>query len=86
MGLIFKIGYSPERINPGDRVHRLEKIKKVASGMDEVIFAVPHEKFKNIILKDLRKIYKDDKLVLIDIKGTFDRKEEKDLNYLHWRL
>ncbi|GAI15496.1 unnamed protein product, partial [marine sediment metagenome] len=34
-GTDFKIGYSPERINPGDRVHRLEKIKKVVSGMDE---------------------------------------------------
>ncbi len=34
-GIDFKIGYSPERINPGDRVHRLEKIKKVVSGMDE---------------------------------------------------
>ena len=31
----FKVGYSPERINPGDRVHRLENIKKIVSGMDE---------------------------------------------------
>jgi len=31
----FKIGYSPERINPGDKVHRLENIVKVVSGMDE---------------------------------------------------
>ncbi len=30
----FKIGYSPERINPGDRVHRLETITKIVSGMD----------------------------------------------------
>ena len=30
----FKIGYSPERINPGDKVHRLENIKKIVSGMD----------------------------------------------------
>lgn len=33
-GVDFKIGYSPERINPGDKVHRLESIKKVVSGMD----------------------------------------------------
>lgn len=33
-GLDFKIGYSPERINPGDKVHRLETIVKVVSGMD----------------------------------------------------
>ena len=30
----FKVGYSPERINPGDKVHRLENIKKIVSGMD----------------------------------------------------
>lgn len=35
-GVDFKIGYSPERINPGDKVHRLETIKKIVSGMDEV--------------------------------------------------
>ena len=33
-GVDFKIGYSPERINPGDKVHRLENIKKIVSGMD----------------------------------------------------
>lgn len=31
----FKVGYSPERINPGDKVHRLENIKKIVSGTDE---------------------------------------------------
>lgn len=31
----FKVGYSPERINPGDKVHRLENIHKIVSGMDE---------------------------------------------------
>ena len=35
-GVDFKIGYSPERINPGDKVHRLNTIKKIVSGMDEV--------------------------------------------------
>jgi UDP-N-acetyl-D-galactosamine dehydrogenase len=34
-GIDFKIGYSPERINPGDKVHRLETIVKVVSGMDQ---------------------------------------------------
>lgn len=31
----FKVGYSPERINPGDKIHRLETIVKIVSGMDE---------------------------------------------------
>jgi len=34
-GVDFKIGYSPERINPGDKVHRLTTITKIVSGMDE---------------------------------------------------
>lgn len=34
-GVDFKIGYSPERINPGDKVHRLETIIKIVSAMDE---------------------------------------------------
>ena len=33
-GIDFKIGYSPERINPGDKVHRLHNIHKIVSGMD----------------------------------------------------
>jgi len=34
-GVDFKVGYSPERINPGDKIHRLETIKKIVSGIDE---------------------------------------------------
>lgn len=33
-GVDFKVGYSPERINPGDKIHRLENIRKIVSGMD----------------------------------------------------
>ena len=32
----FEVGYSPERINPGDKVHRLENIKKIVSGCNYV--------------------------------------------------
>ena len=34
-GTDFKIAYSPERINPGDKVHRLQTITKIVSGMDQ---------------------------------------------------
>jgi len=34
-GIDFKVGYSPERINPGDKVHRLENIMKIVSGIDD---------------------------------------------------
>lgn len=40
----FKVGYSPERINPGDKVHRLENIRKIVSGMDEMAL----EEIKNV--------------------------------------
>lgn len=34
-GTDFKVGYSPERINPGDKQHRLSNIRKIVSGMDQ---------------------------------------------------
>jgi UDP-N-acetyl-D-galactosamine dehydrogenase len=34
-GLDFKVGYSPERVNPGDDAHSIDKITKIVSGMDE---------------------------------------------------
>ena len=43
-GIDFKVGYSPERINPGDKVHRLENIHKIVSGMD----AQSLEEIKNV--------------------------------------
>lgn len=35
IGMDFKIGYSPERINPGDKAHTIDKITKIVSGMDK---------------------------------------------------
>lgn len=43
-GVDFKIGYSPERINPGDKVHRLENIRKIVSGCDDEAL----EEIKNV--------------------------------------
>lgn len=43
-GADFKVGYSPERINPGDKVHRLENIRKIVSGMDKEAL----EEIKNV--------------------------------------
>ena len=44
-GIDFKVGYSPERINPGDKVHRLENIHKIVAGMDSES------------LKEIKKVY-----------------------------
>ena len=49
-GVDWKIGYSPERINPGDRVHTLTNIQKVVSGMDEES-AQEIKKVYNIVIK-----------------------------------
>jgi len=35
LGQDFYIGYSPERVNPGDKAHTIDKITKIVSGMDE---------------------------------------------------
>lgn len=44
-GVDFKVGYSPERINPGDKIHRLENVHKIVSGMD------------NESLEEIKKVY-----------------------------
>lgn len=49
-GVDWKLGYSPERINPGDRVHTLTSIRKVVSGMDSES-AVEIQKVYDIIIK-----------------------------------
>ena len=49
-GIDWKIGYSPERINPGDRVHTLTNIQKVVSGMD-VESAEEIKKVYDIVIK-----------------------------------
>ena len=49
-GVDWKIGYSPERINPGDRVHTLTGIQKIVSGMDEESAAVI-KKVYDIVIK-----------------------------------
>lgn len=49
-GKDWKIGYSPERINPGDRVHTLTSIRKIVSGMDEEA-ACEIKKVYDIVIK-----------------------------------
>lgn len=52
-GLVFNedfyVGYSPERINPGDRVHRVNTIKKVTSGSTPAVAEFVDELYKQII-------------------------------------
>jgi len=49
VGKDFKVGYSPERINPGDHVHRLETIVKVVSGIDEESLNIISDVYKLVV-------------------------------------
>ncbi|WP_145134225.1 nucleotide sugar dehydrogenase [Paenibacillus sp. Y412MC10] len=48
-GTDFKVGYSPERINPGDEVNRLDNIVKIVSGMDEESLGIIAGMYEQII-------------------------------------
>lgn len=48
-GVDFKVGYSPERINPGDRIHTLTTIRKIVSGMDELTCKVIKQVYDIVI-------------------------------------
>lgn len=69
---------------------KFENIKN----MDAVIVAVGHKEYMELTLESIKKLYEEkpvslsneDKLVLVDVKGIFDRKEAQLKNYLYWRL
>src|SRR5690606_3806370 len=48
-GTDFTVGYSPERINPGDQIHRLENIIKIVSGSDEETLNIVASVYEMII-------------------------------------
>lgn len=55
--------------------------------LDCIIFAVPHEVYKEkYTLADLASLYRNDKRVLIDIKGIYDRKESEEAGISYWSL
>lgn len=49
LGADFKIGYSPERINPGDKVHTFKNIKKIVSGMDRETLEFIAQVYESVI-------------------------------------
>ena len=48
-GKDFFVGYSPERINPGDKVHTLEKITKVVSGQTPEVLEIVAEVYASVV-------------------------------------
>jgi UDP-N-acetyl-D-glucosamine/UDP-N-acetyl-D-galactosamine dehydrogenase len=53
--------------------------------MDAVIFAVAHDEFKSLSLKEIARMYSNS-LVLIDVKGIYDKKQALEIGYRYWRL
>ncbi|WP_419741909.1 nucleotide sugar dehydrogenase [Paraclostridium dentum] len=74
----------------GIELTKFENIKN----MDAVIVAVGHKEYMKLTLESIKKLYEEkpvslnseDKLVLVDVKGIFDKKEAQLKNYLYWRL
>jgi UDP-N-acetyl-D-galactosamine dehydrogenase len=60
--------------------------EKDIKNIDAVILAVPHNIFKEIDLKQLKEKFSNEKYILIDVKGLFDRNEAEKENYIYWRL
>lgn len=55
-GVDFKIGYSPERINPGDKKHKLTNIKKIVSGIDEEALEVISKVYELVVEAGVHKV------------------------------
>lgn len=55
LGIDFKLGYSPERINPGDKVYTLTNILKIVSGSDAEALEVIADLYGSIITKGIHK-------------------------------
>ena len=54
-GRDFTVGYSPERINPGDKAHRFESIKKVVAGQDERTLEIIASVYGSVVTAGLHK-------------------------------
>lgn len=75
-GVDFKIGYSPERINPGDKVHRLETIVKVVSGMDEETLDVVAKVYELVVEAG---VYRADSIKVAEAAKVIEN-SQRDIN------
>lgn len=72
----FKVGYSPERINPGDKVHRLETITKIVSGMDEQTLDEVAEVYKLVVEAG---VYKAESIKVAEAAKVIEN-SQRDIN------
>ncbi len=75
-GVDFKVGYSPERINPGDKVHRLDTITKIVSGMDEETLDVVAKVYSLVALAG---VYKAQSIKVAEAAKVIEN-SQRDIN------
>lgn len=75
-GVDFKVGYSPERINPGDKVHRLETIVKIVSGMDEETLDVVADVYELVVEAG---VYKAESIKVAEAAKVIEN-SQRDIN------
>lgn len=75
-GVDFKVGYSPERINPGDKVHRLETIVKVVSGMDEESLEIIAKVYEMVVKAG---VYKAESIKVAEAAKVIEN-SQRDIN------
>ena len=75
-GVDFKVGYSPERINPGDKLHNLESIKKIVSGIDEEALNIIAKTYELIIEAG---IYKAENIKVAEAAKVIEN-SQRDIN------
>lgn len=75
-GIDFKVGYSPERINPGDKIHTLENTVKIVSGIDNESLEIISKVYKLIIKAD---IYKAESIRIAEAAKIIEN-SQRDVN------
>ncbi|MDQ3000126.1 MAG: nucleotide sugar dehydrogenase [Fibrobacterota bacterium] len=75
-GVDFKVGYSPERINPGDHEHTFTKITKVVSGMDAETLEIVAEMYASVVTAG---VYKASSIKVAEAAKVIEN-TQRDLN------
>lgn len=60
--------------------------KQEVKDVDAVIFAVSHNEFKDITVRQMDELFGRGRKILLDLKGMFNRKEFENSEYMYWRL
>jgi UDP-N-acetyl-D-galactosamine dehydrogenase len=75
-GVDFKVGYSPERINPGDHEHTFTRITKVVSGMDAETLEIVAETYSQVVAAG---VYKASSIKVAEAAKVIEN-TQRDLN------